>query len=67
MATVIIAVIVFGLVGVDVAYLIYNLVHHTGKFGCSGCSGCSGCNGCASECGGNCSECSSACGKGSHE
>ncbi len=60
MATVIIAVIVFGLVGVDVVYLVWNLAHHTGKFGCSDCSGCTGCT---SGCSGSCSECSFDCGK----
>ncbi len=69
MATVIIAIIVFGIVGADVAYLLYNLVHHTGKFGCSSggfCSGCEGCSACggSSACSGNCSECSSGCASG---
>ncbi len=45
MATVIVAIIVFGIVGIDVAKLVYDKVHHKG--GCS--------------CGCDCSHCSSGC------
>ncbi len=65
MATVVIAVIVFGIVGLDVWFLIRNLVRHTGKLGCGGCSGCASgsAGGGCSECGGSCSQCSVNCGK----
>ncbi|MCC8081178.1 MAG: FeoB-associated Cys-rich membrane protein [Lachnospiraceae bacterium] len=53
MATVIVAIIVFGIVGLDVWYLLDDRIHHKGKTGCSGCSGnCSGCGGDCSGCGG---------------
>ncbi|MCD8148983.1 MAG: FeoB-associated Cys-rich membrane protein [Clostridiales bacterium] len=55
MATVIVAIIVFGIVGLDVWYLLDDKIHHKGKVSCSGnclegCSGCGGgCSGCKSD------------------
>ncbi len=62
MATVIIAIIVFGLVGLDIWYIVRNLVRHNGKLGCDGyCGGgCSECGGCSGNCAGgtDCAGCS---------
>ncbi len=54
MATIIIAVIVFGIVGLDVWYIIRDKVQHRGKLGCGGCQNCSG--GCSGSCA-HCSQC----------
>ncbi len=58
MATVIIAIIVFAIVGLDVWYIIRSHVRHTGSCSCGGsCGGCSACkesDGCSS-----CDSCSS--------
>ena len=51
MATVIVAIIVFGIVGLDVWYLLDDRIRHKGKTGCGGCGGsCSGCSGDCSGC-----------------
>ncbi len=52
MATVIVAIIVFGIVGLDVWYLLDDKIHHKGKVSCSGncLEGCSGCGGGCSNC-----------------
>lgn len=57
MATVIAAIIVFGIVGLDVYYLISQRVQGKSSCscggGCGGCSHCGGDSGCSS-CGGGC-------------
>ncbi|MCC8028471.1 MAG: FeoB-associated Cys-rich membrane protein [Lachnospiraceae bacterium] len=50
MSTVIISIIVFGIVGLDVWYLVHDRIRRKGKTGCGGCSGC--CSGCGSGCSG---------------
>ncbi len=68
MATVIIAIVVFGLIGLDVWYIVRNTVNHTGKLGCAGCAGCSECagydkkKGHSGGCDGRCGECTHPCG-----
>lgn len=59
LSTTIVAVIVFGLVALDVGKMIYDKVVHGKGIYCDG--GCSTCGGGCSACGGNCSGCSGGC------
>ncbi len=65
MATVLVAILVFGLVGLAVWYIIRGMVRHDGSVSCSCGGGCSGCSSCS--CGCDCASCSAPCGKGAEK
>ncbi len=63
MATVLVAILVFGIVGLAVWYIIRGFVRHDGSVSCSCGGGCSECASC--EC--DCASCKAPCGKGKKE